>query len=272
MSYGNNPYAALSQRQEPAPRKNLAKAKQASKVHKPKQQDKKKPQANEKERGRGNNSAKPGRPEKSQNRKGRTMDRKPGNGRAINESKRGGKDWGVDQKQLVAEGEAAARNGKKNGRERRNKKRDDDEELTEEQLAALQAEREKEARQMTLAEWEKKKSSEGGVKGVDFKEARKVQMDDDLQKLSAIRGKKEMQTDEWSTADQAKKKKGKKKKNNKKETLQLGSAPPRRRNNNRDNNKRGGRNGNNRGGNGRRNNQPSLKLDDDRAFPSLGGN
>jgi len=284
---GSNPYAALSipttQREEPKPKKNLANAKDATKVHK--EAPKSEPKPVDPKTGTGNNSAKPNRPERPTDRKGRQFPKHSGTGRG-KEEKRGGKEWGegkmgkrIEDGETEAEqtpkveGEIAAephirtdgerkertegRGDRKGGRGRGRDR--EIVELTAEEQAILQAEKEAEERQMTLEEWNAKKGTVVVEEIVPMKEARKVE---DIQKLQPV--KKELAVDaEWAVA--SKKSSGKKgNQNKKKEVLPIGAAPRKKRDDGRENKGgKGGRDGNN-------SNRPKeLNLDDNSLFPSL---
>lgn len=276
-----------TQREEPAPKKNLAKAKDASKIYKEPEKAAVKPV--DPKKGTGNNSAHPGRPEREADRKGRTYPRKSGTGRG-REDKRDGKEWGEGRMGKRVEdgvGEAAAqpalggeaaptvqtdgegtgeagrgrggRPGGRGGRER------EIVELTPEQEAALKAEREAEERQMTLEEWQAKKAGTGPAVVVELKEARKIEADPALK----ARKQEAEATTEWAgkkaVPGQQKKKE---QKQGKTEKLVLGAAPPRRNNSRRDDASspgagRGGQQQQQRGAAS----APALAADD---FPALG--
>lgn len=282
---GSNPYAALAgapskvqstQREQPAPKKNLAKAKDASKLHQEPAKARNTPA--DPKRGAGNNSAKPGRPEREADRKGRTFPKKSGTGRGT-EPKRDGKEWG--QNKRVEDGVREVRTGgKERGgergerRERRDRKpreprgereREEKPELTPEEEAARVAAREAEERQMTLEEWQAKQAG-GPVAEVEFKEARRVEADD-LQGLK--KQVREEPTVEWAGAG-AGRKGGRRKEQRKREVIVPGSAPKRA--GKREDEATGSNNNNSNNGGGRgKQAAPNLNLEDAASFPSLGG-
>ncbi len=219
-------------------------------------------------KGQGNNSAKPGRPEREADRKGRTLPKQSGTGRG-KEDKRDGKDWGegrmrkedgvaeAGQAPLAGEPEAAVhregdrdrrREGGGEGRERREggRGREGRERregggrggarerevvpLTPEQEAELKAAREAEERQMTLEEWQAKRAAGGAVEGVDLKEARRVEADPALK--AAARPAAGSVAVEWGGKTTQKEKKHQQQQQgqgSKKEVLSLGPAPRKKR-------------------------------------------
>lgn len=286
---GSNPYAALSapakqqqqqhqpqtQREEPKPKKNLAKAKDASKVQ-PKEEPKKVEKKVDPKAGTGNNSAKPNRPERSADRKGRTFPKKSGTGRNDTE-KRDGKDWGEGRKK-IEDGEAEAATDpertdvgqeprvrtegeerRRNGRRGRDNKDKVVEELTPEEAAALQAEKEAEARQMTIEEWNAKKTAAADSElKAELKEVRKVDAEE-FKKLQQVNKKIE---NEWGATNNNKKQN--KKNQKKKEIVPLSDPAAQQQRQG----KKDGRDRERKGGKGER--APQLKLDDQNSFPSLG--
>ncbi len=294
---GSNPYAALSaapapavtQREQPAPKKNLGLAKDASKIHTA--PEPKPAKAADPKKGAGNNSARPGRPEREADRKGRTFPRKSGTGRG-KEQPRDGKDWGEGKmgkrvEDGVAEadkegggpvkdepsphvrrdGEGRGRGGRGGGGGGRGRAREAEiAELTPEEEAALKAAKEAEERQMTLEEWQAKKAA--AAPAVELKEARKVERDPSLKapvkSVIAIdpefEGKKQQQKKKEANAP-------------KKEVLSLAPAPRKKRE---EQSPGGGNKGGKRGGGGNNhnnnnNNGPAINLEDASSFPSLGG-
>ena len=310
---GSNPYAALSQattqREQPAPKKNLALAKDASKVHSA-PEAKPAPKVDPK-KGQGNNSAKPGRPEREADRKGRTFPKKSGTGRG-RETQRDGAGLGEGRKRVedgVSEagahpngqsGEGAEphvrqdgeRGGERGGERRERRDRGERRErgergergererpqLTEEELAAQKAQREAEERQMTLEEYQAKKATQVASEHVELKEARKVEIDPTLKNAKKQTAEVEL---EWGGKKQNKQQQQKKKESQpKKEVIALApaarkkreeSSPPPASGNN--NNNKGRRSPNPAGSsNGNSNNAanaPAINLEDNSLFPSL---
>lgn len=151
--------------------------------------------------GTGNNSAKPNRPERTMDRKGRTYDKpkKSIPGTKDERTKRDGKEWGEGKmgkqvedgvQEVLAEeatSNATTGGGDKPRRDRgggrgregggRRGDREAKPELTDEEKAALEAERAAEARQMTLEEYNAKKAQADAAAAAELKEARKVEKD-----------------------------------------------------------------------------------------------
>jgi hypothetical protein len=252
----------------PAPKKDLAKAKEGLK---PKPQPKKETKPRDPKKGTGNNSARPGRPEREGDRKGRTYPKKSATG-YDGKAKRDGKEWGQNKRVEDGVSEAKSKNalsGEAEPRVRRdrnrnrgdregNRNRGDRErkeeivELTDAEKAELQAQKELEARQMTLEEYQAKRN--GQVADVELKEARKVE-DADLKKLTVQ--KKAEPAAEWGGAQ---KKTNKKKQGQKKQLLEVGTGKSNKNNNNK--REEGGK---------KKNQNANLNLDDASSFPSLGG-
>lgn len=134
------------------------------------------------------------------------------------------------------------------------------EELTPEEEAALKAEKEAEARQMTIDEWNAKKANtDDNELKEELKEARKVDREG-FEKLQQVE-RKQIEA-EWGASGSNKKQNGKKQQNKKKEVVPIGAGPGHR------GGKREGQRDREKKGKGERN--PQLKLDDQTLFPSLG--